>query len=161
MVSPFEVAWSVLKGDPNLIQQPGDAHSGSIQPVVAQMIDRTSGMGNTGGGLSIGHQNWGGYNYSPTRQRGSPSHYAPYDTPGTQVVRTDGAEAWRAPHFDVLSPDEAYSPRRQFDDPNTGDNMEGRMPKETTHRGTHPTQAEIDRANDVNRVRVKNFLQRA
>jgi len=40
MVSPFDIAWSVLKGDPRLLADANDVTAGSIQPVVAQMIDR-------------------------------------------------------------------------------------------------------------------------
>jgi len=40
MVSPFDIAWSVLKGDPRLLADEKDVTAGSIQPVVAQMIDR-------------------------------------------------------------------------------------------------------------------------
>ena len=44
MASPFDIAWSVLKGDPRLVTSiagdPTSVESGSIQPVIAQMIDR-------------------------------------------------------------------------------------------------------------------------
>lgn len=211
MTVPFEAAWNLLKGDPNLIQQPGrdwfggtpeDAHSGSIQPVVAQMIDRMSQPG-----LGMGHTGMHGP-YGPRDFSRWGQHYAPYDTPGTEVSRTAEqqgaepyteemgwaesgesdkvAEAWRAPHFDVMTPDEAYEAplnsavpmnslfvdwkkigdRPPSIDPYNRDLREGRAPSEyysghaPSYKQTHPTQAEIDWDKDVNRDRVREFLNR-